>query len=152
MARNLTSTQLCQQLEISTKTLYLWERSGKIPKPGRDRRGWRVFSPRQVEVIRKFARPAMRTELRREARLDARARTPDSKERNGLTGLTARNQLRGEVISVTSDGLLSEIVLRLGDGQEIVAVVTRSSVRRLGLRRGQEAMAVIKATEVMLFT
>jgi len=54
------------------------------------------------------------------------------------------------VTSITSDGLLSEVVLRLSDGQEIVSVVTRSSVKRLGLRKGQGAMAVIKATEVML--
>ena len=44
-----------------------------------------------------------------------------------------------------------EVVLRLEDGGRS-RVVTRSSVKRLGLKKGQNAMAVIKATEVMLFS
>ncbi|MFN0149428.1 MAG: TOBE domain-containing protein [bacterium] len=141
MTRHLTSTQLCRLLDISTKTLYQWECSGKIPAPGRDRRGWRLFSPKQVETIRRFAGPAERE----------KAQPSSRSEPQELTGLTARNQIRGTVVSITSDGLLSEVVLRLGDGQEVVSVVTRSSVKRLGLKKGQDAMAVIKATEVMLF-
>ncbi|HET8645414.1 MAG TPA: TOBE domain-containing protein, partial [Vicinamibacteria bacterium] len=65
--------------------------------------------------------------------------------------LSARNQLVGTVVSVHTDGLLCEVVLRLGDGQEISAVITGRSAERLGLRKGQQATAVIKATEVMLF-
>lgn len=140
MPRHLTSTQVSQLLAISTKTLYLWERSGKIPKSGRDRRGWRVYTPKQVDVIRRYAGPKASKE------------TETRKEQKELEGLTARNQLRGRIVSITSEGLLSEVVLRLADGQEIVSVVTRNSVRRLGLKKGQDAMAVIKATEVMLFT
>ena len=68
-----------------------------------------------------------------------------------IEGLSARNQLVGQVVSLRSDGLLCEVVLRLPDGQEISAVITDRSARRLGLRKGQEATAVIKATEVMLF-
>jgi molybdopterin-binding protein len=137
----LTSTQVCQLLEISSKTLYLWERSGKIPQPRRDRRGWRIYTPKELEVIRRYLGPAMLGERTAPAR----------SERNDLPSLTARNQLRGTVVSVASDGLLSEVVLRLPDGQEIVSIVTRSSVKRLGLKKGQKAIAVIKATEVMLF-
>ena len=140
MPANLTSTEVCRLLGISTKTLYLWERGGKVPKPSRDRRGWRIFSHRQVEAIRRYAGP------KRNALSDASERHGH----NGEPGLTARNQIRGTVVSILSDGLLSEVVLRLKDGQEIVAVVTRSSVRRLGIKKGQKAMAVIKATEVML--
>jgi molybdate transport system regulatory protein len=141
MPRDLTSTQVCQLLEISTKTLYVWERDGKIPQSRRDRRGWRVFSPKAVEAIRRVAGPG-----RAESPAPARA------GRKSLAGLTARNQIRGTVVAIASEGLLSEVVLQLGDGQEVVAIVTRSSVKRLGLRKGQEAVAVIKATEVMLFT
>jgi molybdopterin-binding protein len=141
MPGNRTSTEVSQLLGISTKTLYSWERSGKIPKSRRDRRGWRIYSLKQVEAIRRYAGPP-----------DPTARRAAPAERAGLGVLTARNQLRGTVISITSDGLLSEVVLRLGDGQEIVSVVTRNSIRRLGLKKDQEAMAVIKATEVMLLT
>jgi molybdopterin-binding protein len=141
MARHLSSTEVCHLLEISPKTLYAWERTGKIPKSRRDRRGWRMFTPGDVEKIRRFAGPP----ARRGAEAAAR------RERKSLAGLTARNQIRGTVVSITSDGVLAEVVLRLPDGQEVVSVVTRSSVRRLGLKKGQPAMAVIKATEVMLF-
>lgn len=141
MANSLTSTQICQLLDISTKTLYLWERAGKIPPPGRDRRGWRTFSPKQVDAIRRYAAPKGDTETR----------VPSRVERREIAGLTARNQIRGTVVAIASEGLLSEVVLRLKDGQEIVSVVTRNSVKRLGLKKGQDAMAVIKATEVMLF-
>ena len=142
MTHFLTSTQVCELLEISAKTLYQWERAGKIPQPGRDRRGWRTFSPKQVDAIRRYAAPRGEAETRPAART----------ERREIAGLTARNQIRGTIVSIASEGLLSEVVLRLEDGQEIVAVVTRSSVKRLGLKKGQHAMAVIKATEVMLFS
>jgi molybdate transport system regulatory protein len=138
----LSSTQVCELLNISSKTLYQWERAGKIPSASRDRRGWRIFSPSQVAAIRRYLGPAAPGES------PARAR----RERKAIPGLSARNQIRGRVVSIHSDGLLTEVVLRLSDGQEIVSVVTRSSVRRLGLRKGEEAMAVIKATEVMLLT
>ncbi len=141
MTTYLTSTQVCHLLDISTKTLYLWERSGKIPQAGRDRRGWRIFSPKQLDAIRRYLGPARRE----------RPETAIRPERKELPGLTARNQICGKVVSIASEGLLSEVVLRLPGGQEIVSVVTRSSVKRLGLKKGQEAMAVIKATEVMLF-
>jgi molybdopterin-binding protein len=141
MQRPLTSTEVSQLLGISTKTLYTWERAGKIPGSRRDRRGWRIYSPKQVEAIRRYAAPP-KLDSARAAR----------REPKGMAGLTARNQIRGTIIAITSDGLLSEVVLRLGDGQEIVSVVTRNSVRRLGLKKGDEAAAVIKATEVMLLT
>jgi molybdopterin-binding protein len=139
--RPITSTRLCELLGVSAKTLYQWEREGKIPRAARDRRRWRTYSPRQVEAIRRFAGVSP-------------APAPSGRERSEareLAGLSARNQLRGTVVAITSEGLLCEVVLRLGDGQEIVSVVTRSSVRRLGLRKGEEALAVIKSTEVMLF-
>lgn len=141
MSRSLTSSEVSRLLGISSKTLYTWERQGKIPSPARDRRGWRVFSARQVEAIRRFqGRDPFETEPTRERAETKRA-----------AGLSARNQIVGRVTSIRSDGLLSEVILELSDGQEIVAVVTRNSVRRLGIRKGQNATAVIKATEVMLF-
>ena len=68
-----------------------------------------------------------------------------------VPGLSARNQLRGSVVSVRRGGILSEVVLRLPGGGEIVSIITTGSVRRLGLRPGVEATAVIKSTEVMLY-
>jgi molybdopterin-binding protein len=65
--------------------------------------------------------------------------------------ISARNQLNGTVRSVRLGAVMSEVVLDIG-GQEIVAAITRSSVERMDLREGSEAIAVIKATDVMVAT
>lgn len=138
MGSMLTRTQVCLALGISPKTLYLWERQGRIPAPRRTSRGWRAYSDKDVARLRVL--------LRRPQAATAGAETSLPVE-----GLSARNQLRGTVVSIRGDRVLCEVVLRLGDGQEVSAVITRRSADRLGLRRGREATAVIKATEVMLF-
>lgn len=65
--------------------------------------------------------------------------------------LSARNRLRGTIARLTVDGLMAEVVLRIGD-QELVSVITRSSAERLGLAPGGAAYAVIKSTEIMIGT
>ncbi len=64
--------------------------------------------------------------------------------------ISARNALRGVVREITGDGILCEVTLDLGNGLEVVSVITRSSAERLGLRPGVEATALIKSTEVLL--
>lgn len=66
-----------------------------------------------------------------------------------LVALSGRNQLRGVVDEVRTDGLLAQIRLRIGN-QLLTAVITRDAVRELRLRRGDEALAIIKSTEVMV--
>jgi len=63
--------------------------------------------------------------------------------------LSARNQLKGTVKSVQTDGLMAEILVDVG-GQEVVSVITRNSAERLGLAAGQSIVIVIKSTEVLL--
>jgi molybdopterin-binding protein len=63
--------------------------------------------------------------------------------------LSARNRLRGRIARLTVEGLMAEVVLAIGD-QEVVAVITRSSAERLGLREGDPAFAIVKATEVLV--
>ena len=66
-----------------------------------------------------------------------------------LVALSGRNQLRGVVEEVRVEGLLAQVRLRIGD-QRLTAVITRDAVEELKLKRGQPALAVIKATEVMI--
>jgi molybdopterin-binding protein len=66
-----------------------------------------------------------------------------------LVALSGRNQLRGIVDEVRGDGLLSQVRLRIGD-QILTAVITRDAVNELKLKRGDEAVAIIKSTEVMI--
>ncbi len=66
-----------------------------------------------------------------------------------LVALSGRNQLRGVIDEVRVEGLLAQVRLRIGD-QRLTAVITRDAVEELKLKRGQPALAVIKATEVMI--
>jgi molybdopterin-binding protein len=63
--------------------------------------------------------------------------------------LSARNQLQGTVRSVETGMITAKVVLDVG-GNQIVAVVTKEAVEEMGLKEGDQATAVIKATEVML--
>ena len=91
---------------------------------------------------------------------DIRSRAPAGVERaahaaptrphtGAIVALSGRNQLRGIVEEVRVDGLLAQVRLRIGD-QSLTAVITRDAVDELKLRRGDEALAVIKSTEVMI--
>ncbi len=83
--------------------------------------------------------------------LDHLLARPDSAPPRSLVGLdiSARNQLRAHVLSVTIDGVMAEVLLRIGD-QELVSIITRGSAERLALRPGDEVYALVKSTEVMI--
>jgi molybdopterin-binding protein len=66
-----------------------------------------------------------------------------------IVALSGRNRLRGFVEEVRIDGLIGQIRLRIGD-QRLTAVITSDALRELKLRRGDEALAIIKSTEVMV--
>ena len=66
-----------------------------------------------------------------------------------LVALSGRNRLQGIVEEIRRDGLLAQVRLRIGQ-QVLTAVITRDAADELRLRRGDEATAIIKATEVMV--
>jgi molybdopterin-binding protein len=66
-----------------------------------------------------------------------------------IVALSGRNQLRGIVEEVRVEGLLAQVRLRIGD-QRLTAVITRDAIDELKLRRGDTALAIVKATEVMI--
>lgn len=63
---------------------------------------------------------------------------------------SARNALRGHIARVEPGAVNSEVVLRLGEGLDIVAVVTAHSVDDLGLAPGAPAIALIKSSFIVL--
>lgn len=64
--------------------------------------------------------------------------------------LSARNQIPGTVVRITRGVVAAEVVVRIDGGHELVSVITVSSVKALGLKKGAQVTAVIKSTEVML--
>lgn len=64
--------------------------------------------------------------------------------------ISARNQLKGKVKSVKLGSVMAEVVVELGTGEEIVSAITRGSAESLGLKEGDEVVAIIKSTEVII--
>ena len=53
-------------------------------------------------------------------------------------------------MKVTKGAVNSEVTLELPGGTQIVSIITNTSVASLGLKKGKEAYAVIKASSVMM--
>ena len=63
--------------------------------------------------------------------------------------LSARNQLKGRIVTVTRGATTSHVRLDIG-GAVVTASITNEAVDELKLAAGQEAYAVIKASDVMV--
>ncbi len=64
--------------------------------------------------------------------------------------LSARNMLKGKVAKIVRGAVNAEVTIQLPGGEQIVSIITNSSVDSLGLKDGKEAYAVIKASSVMV--
>jgi molybdopterin-binding protein len=65
--------------------------------------------------------------------------------------ISARNVLKGKVKEVKPGAVNSEVTVVVV-GNEIVSIITKTSAERLGLAKGKEVYAVIKASNVMIAT
>ena len=65
---------------------------------------------------------------------------------------SARNQFSGIVSRIQEGAVNAEVELTLDSGQQIIAMITRASVVRLGLQIGKPAFALVKASTVVLVT
>jgi molybdopterin-binding protein len=64
--------------------------------------------------------------------------------------LSTRNRLQGTIASLRVGEMLAEVSIRLDDGSQVVAAITRTSLERLGLAEGAAVSAYVKATEIVL--
>ena len=121
----LTPRQAAERLGISYPALKHWILAGRIrtvKTPGGHHRV-------PVEALDEFLPPA--------------AAHP------GTARISTRNQLVGTVLEVTVDGLLAKVVLAVGK-QRITAIITADAVKELAIKPGDQALALVKATEVMI--
>lgn len=65
---------------------------------------------------------------------------------------TARNQFAGTIAAVTHGPVTTQVAVAIGGGQELVATMTSAAAARLTLQIGAEAIALIKASAVVLVT
>ena len=133
----LTVRAAAERMGIGYSTLKQWIHQGKV-RTTQTAGGHHRLS--EAEIDRLLARHT------------PSARTPSqvAKRPAGLIlALSGRNRLRGFVEEVRIDGLLGQVRLRIGD-QTLTAVITSDALTELKLRRGDDALAIIKSTEVMI--
>ncbi|MDD2672276.1 MAG: molybdopterin-binding protein [Syntrophales bacterium] len=64
--------------------------------------------------------------------------------------ISARNVLKGKVKKVSTGAVNAEVIVQLAGGVDIVSIITKTSAKALGLKKGKDVYAVIKATNVMI--
>jgi len=64
--------------------------------------------------------------------------------------LSARNQLKGRIVAVTKGQTTAHVRIDIGNGVIVTSSITNEAVDDLGLKIGDEAYAVIKASDVMV--
>src|SRR5688572_6707713 len=132
----LTVRAAAQRLGVGYSTLKQWIYSGNV-RTTTTAGGHHRIADAEIERLIARGNPS----------------SPAAKRTPGTTGLivalSGRNRLRGFVEEVRVDGLLAQVRLRIGD-QILTAVITGDAVQELKLKRGDEALAIIKSTEVMI--
>ncbi len=64
--------------------------------------------------------------------------------------ISARNQVKGTITAITPGAVNDEVILQIGDGKTMAAIVTQASRQEMGLTVGQPAQALIKASHIIL--
>ena len=132
----LTPRAAAARLGVSYSTLKQWIHRGVVRTSTTTGGHHRIAD---AEIERLLARS---TRARGRAK---RAKAPQA----WIVALSGRNRLHGFVEEVRVDGLMAQVRLRIGD-QLLTAVITHDAVEELKLRRGDDAVAIVKATEVMI--
>jgi molybdopterin-binding protein len=133
----LTVRAAAERLGVGYSTLKQWIYQGKI-RTTQTEGGHHRLSEAEIERL-----------LARQSPASPSAPRPSGKPAGLIVGLSGRNRLRGFVEEVRVDGLIGQVRLRIGD-QRLTAVVTSDALAELKLRRGDDALAIIKSTEVMI--
>ncbi len=63
--------------------------------------------------------------------------------------ISARNSLKGRIVSIEKGATTAHVRIDVG-GAIVTSAITNAAVEELGLKEGQEAYAVVKASDVMI--
>lgn len=64
--------------------------------------------------------------------------------------VSARNSIKGTIKEIKRGNVNAEVTIEISPGTELTSIITLNSLDSLGLHEGQEAYAVIKASNVMI--
>lgn len=62
----------------------------------------------------------------------------------------ARNQLKGKIVELEKGAVNALVKIDIGGGNVISATISLDAVKELGLEKGKDAYAIVKATSVMV--
>jgi len=132
----LTVSEAAERLGVAYSTLKQWIYKGSV-RTTRTAGGHHRVADSEVErLLASQDRPA--------------ARQPRQRDGSAIiVSISGRNRLRGIVDEIRVSGIMAQVRLRIGD-QRLTAIITRDAVDELQLRRGDEALAIVKSTEVMI--
>ena len=135
---HVTARAAAARLGVAYSTFKNWIRQGDVRTTATPGGHHRVS---EAEIERLLARrPGSRARKRKEKR---------AAPAGFIVALSGRNRLHGFVEEIRVDGLLAQVRLRVGD-QTLTAIITSDAVRELRLKRGDDAVGIIKSTEVMI--
>ena|SRR6187399_1228418 len=117
-------------LGVSDDTVRRWVRAGQLAA-GTDSAGRKVVEGADLAVF-------------------AREQARKLEDPSGI-GRSARNRFVGLVTEVTADKVMAQVELQCG-AHRVVSLMSTEAVRELGLRPGVLAVAVVKATQVVVET
>ena len=132
----LTVRAAAERLGVAYSTLKRWVHSGAV-RTTRTAGGHHRITDAEVDRLIAHRQPES----------PRRAIQTDADE--PLGALSARNRLPGFIDEVRIDGLLAQVRLRVGN-HSLTALISADAVRALKLKRGDDAFAIIKSTEVMI--
>jgi len=141
----LSQKELAGLVGTHAMTVSKWERG--VLKPGdHQRQLLGAFADAADRGIRVQGRRA-RDPVRFLADLLSHAR---ANPELSLGTLSATNRFPGTIVQLSRGDVMSKVVIEVAPGVRIGAVITTDSVDRLGLDLGSRAIAIIKATEVIV--
>jgi molybdopterin-binding protein len=120
--------QASEMLGVSAETLRRWELDGKLAM-SRTKGGQRLVPLAEVTRL-----------------LDERRRSATDRP---IVAQSARNRFPGVVTRIDRDGVAAVVEVRAGP-HRLVSLITAEAVNELGLRVGDEAVCVVKATDVIV--
>jgi molybdopterin-binding protein len=118
-----SASDAARMLGISLDTLRRWDSQGRI-KTRRDASNRRTVSAKEIERLRGGAHAEHQ--------------------------VSARNRFSGTVRDVKIEGLMAQVEVVVTEPAVLTAIVTADSANELGIKRGDNIVAVIKATSVMV--
>ncbi|MBL8036029.1 MAG: TOBE domain-containing protein [Nitrospira sp.] len=118
----LTAQEAARYVRLTLPTFYryIWEGKIEAPKIGRRYRFTKTLLDRWL-----------------------------GKKSSGADDVSGRNKLIGRVTAIKRDAIMAQVDVDIG-AHKITAVITRDALDELGLRIGDTAIALVKATEVMI--